>query len=272
MKKKLFLHFGMHRAQSTSIQYGLNYLFNQPGERIFYYPNSFRTPPYTALEGHCLAVVDNKLSDELFTKFLSEVSTVPDYVPIILSSEEFWRINPEDFIPYLKSFEIFPICIKREFYSWLLSIWSLKSLENDFCFTPREFIDGAVNDYILKRSTGDVSFFDVNGVLSRWSDIFSVNLHIYDWPQAYVFKNLFELMDLNPPESWLTMDVNTNSSQPLEKIIINFRQEKNLQLEERSLDVALYAEYKHYLENTIETPVPDAIDHILYRYLSLTIC
>jgi len=223
-RRVVWLHIGMHRTASTSIQISLESLSKMGYSRgMIYYPSTgievrdgVFDYGHNSLVGHTLRSVDS----DLFQRLRLEISTVPYDVPVLMSAEEFWSTDPQRIIAELGECETKVVCFDREFLDWLGSIWSLVS-PTTLLGTPYEFFRRSIRDIGECRDRGDISFFDKNRIIERWvGAVGASNFYRIRYPVTNPLISLLEPILSGPiPADWRNLNVKENRSGDINEII-----------------------------------------------------
>lgn len=247
--RKIFIHIGMHRAQSTSLQYALNFIANLPGEALFYYPQSGKSTPVGELGGHELFVdsSNNAVNKNILGLLLEEIELIPKGIPVILSSEEFWRLNPSDLQCFTEYFEVNPVCIERDFFSWVMSVWSLTVVSGEVNATPIEFLDYVANDI---QNSKVCSFYDIDKKMMEWKEVYGDLFIKLNYPLDAPHIDIIKLFTKTWPEDWSQLRLHVNQSSSIEEI----------------LNITAQQNYIHMVSQSI---TPEEISQTICHYESL---
>ena len=222
-KRQFWLHIGMHRTATTSCQIAFKYIAGLGFSKdYFYYPKT-GTNSVSNRYGHndLVSGAQRKVNEDLFSDLRSELLSIPVEVPILLSAEEFWISNPCEILAQLGPGKVNLVYFEREFFSWVLSIWSLVALSEPI-FTPYEFILGALEEIQYKNSIDEISFYDVDRVLNRWKTAINKRGRCYkiDFPKDLPHMEILNLVVRNQtPKEWMNIDIAVNASRSIADIL-----------------------------------------------------
>jgi hypothetical protein len=266
--RRLYLHIGMHRAQSTSLQHALDFFSKLPGPPAYYYPESGRSVAFGGSGGHELLVdpSHNCIDKNVYNKLLEELQEFAEEIPVVLSSEEFWRLRPSAFLCFLENFEIFPVCIEREFFSWLISVWSLTTLLGQINATPVEFLEHVAVD--LHRLKAD-SFYNSDDKISQWSFVFGERFSRFKYPLAIPHVDFLALFMPSIPDGWREVNLTLNKSAPISEILKETAKKKQTKMQENQVPQSHMERLFDHFECLFGKKIPNSIHDDMAKFLSI---
>lgn len=221
-KKKLFVHIGMHKTGTSSIQYAMHQNYAELMRGGYLYPMSARHPVsyvqhdmiYRALarpaeSQDMFSLAGTVEADVLFPTLLQEIE-LSACNNIVLSAENLWRLEEAevaDLARWFARFDITPVLFIRRFSDFVESL-HLTRIRIDPSYAQmfrksQEFYRGYMD-------------LDIETCVKNWASIASdgrVLLHSYDNEQKNSILSFMELIGAGDIKI-RSSDLRVNESQP----------------------------------------------------------